>query len=837
MNPLVKKEIRLLMPAWIVAMILATVPYWIVEFFDADVITANVFRPPCFIMFGMLFLGITSFGSEISFKTFPLLLSQPVPRGRIWWTKISLLGTAFLSILAASMISWSLLGLCHLDHFPGLLDAFGRVELWIYVFAFFLGSLWTTLLLRQTIGAFWMTLFVPMAILVVINIVFFSWSVSDAVLDAIVSTAFVAYSIAGFIYAKKLFMQAQDTQWLEGIFTLTWRKGDSEQATGSILPGWRHGLAALFLKEVQIHQVNILIAVVVLVLHVASVLVRKIHPHFDDPYIRYILEEVWALWLLMPLLIGCSAIAEERKLGIVESQLCLPVSRRVQMFAKLLVALVLGLVLGGIMPSLVEKTDMDGSIIFEFAAVIFFISFYASSISRTTIQAIGLAILAAVIVGGLQIAFLYISFACNSFLKGYMGNGYVQLEIFLAAIILLLLFVGLSFRNFKWLHQTAKVLRHDAIALVLSFLAIAVLTNAIYFRTWEFLMASEPAHGPARLSASDHPNLLIGDDAIYARLSDGRLWAEQIQSHNVYGSGNRYLSAGGRFWVDGSNWTSVAVCNGRLLAIQSDGTLWAAQSSPGPFQLTMKRVGEDTNWTQIATDQSWDFNFLLLRSDGTLWYSSVPPIHSSHSIKLPQHIMDGTNFSAIFSSPFGYIRALKNDGSVWFVSLYGKKPGLGRVKMMPEFVNDIQFGRGFVSLNTNGDLTFSPYQGRHHKGVQIGGNVKWKAIAPAGNNFGLDANLLAIRDDGTLWEFKSAWLRGESDEAWLKHIRIIQLGVHSDWISLISASEPEYGTRALTLSGDGGLWGWDLPSTHVWLIPSRRPTWFGNIYQAASGNP
>ena len=40
------------------------------------------------------------------------------------------------------------------------------------------------------------------------------------------------------------------------------------------------------------------------------------------------------LWLLIPWLMGCVAIAEERKLGTMESQLCLPVNRRLQFAVK-----------------------------------------------------------------------------------------------------------------------------------------------------------------------------------------------------------------------------------------------------------------------------------------------------------------------------------------------------------------------------------------------------------------------------------------------------------------------------------------------------------------------
>jgi hypothetical protein len=842
MNPLIKKEIRLLLPAWIGAMLLAIVPCWIIYYCFLTAFDVDIFPPPLSIMFGMLFLGVTSFGNEVSFKTFSLQLSQPVPRNRIWWLKISLLGAAFISILVASIISWSLFVFCHQAYARVLVSTFSDLEQWIFAFAFVSGGLWATLLLRQTVGAFWVALFAPVAISMVTNIITLPWPISDRYMVAIISVTCVCYAVAGFLFAYKLFMRAQDTEWLEGVFTLTWRKERSEQAASSISKSPRNWLGALLFKEVQIHQVNIMIAVVVLVLQIASMLVRKIHPHFEDPYISYILDVVWSLWWLMPLLIGCSAIAEERKLAVMESQLCLPVSRRTQTFVKFFVALVLSLFLGGIMPSLIENVGLDRRFIFGTAAAIFFISFYASSVSRTTIQAIGLAILVPAALGLLQIAFVFISFAFNYSPKGNLANGYVFLEIFLAAIMLLLLFVRLSFRNFKWLQQIGKALWHDAIVLCISFLVIVVLTNAIYFRTWESLTPVEAAHGPARLSVSTLPKFFVGEDAIYALLPDGRLWAEQIYVRPVNEWGEAYLSSGEQCWIGDSNWLAVAINSRQCLAIQSNGTLWSNQSYPAP-RLKMNRLGSDTNWTQIAGAQYWiaDFSFLLMKSDGTLWVSGGG---------LPQPVVGGTNFSRVVSDVDGLPRAVKEDGSVWYV-MHGKKdttPRLHKGAIGLYSIHDVPFAGGYVRLGTNGDLTFSLYQSpyfkklsHHPNGIPIGGNAKWKAIAPAAN-WGFNAYLLAFRDDGTLWQLKPAYSLGpkhnDADfEYWLKQIRVVQLGNHSDWLALLPGSQSGFGTRPIALAADGSLWIWDQPSDHIWLAPSHHPNYMGNIFQASSEGP
>ena len=78
----------------------------------------------------------------------------------------------------------------------------------------------------------------------------------------------------------------------------------------------RHWFSALVWKELQLQQVNILIAAVVFALHLASVVIRQVHPNFDNPNVRGLLELIWMLWLAMPLLIGSAAVAEERRVGV-----------------------------------------------------------------------------------------------------------------------------------------------------------------------------------------------------------------------------------------------------------------------------------------------------------------------------------------------------------------------------------------------------------------------------------------------------------------------------------------------------------------------------------------
>ena len=74
MNPLVKKEIRLLLPSWIVALSLVISLPWFWK--DPDFVFGAI--APAILFFGVVILAVDSFGRECSMGTFQLLLSQPI---------------------------------------------------------------------------------------------------------------------------------------------------------------------------------------------------------------------------------------------------------------------------------------------------------------------------------------------------------------------------------------------------------------------------------------------------------------------------------------------------------------------------------------------------------------------------------------------------------------------------------------------------------------------------------------------------------------------------------------------------------------------------------------
>ena len=98
MNALVKKEIRQLLPSFLLGLLLAF-SIWLIPVKSITDVRLGLNAFPficCPVVLVMMMLD--SFGHELSAGTFSLLLSQPVPRTRIWWTKTLLLAAAALLI-------------------------------------------------------------------------------------------------------------------------------------------------------------------------------------------------------------------------------------------------------------------------------------------------------------------------------------------------------------------------------------------------------------------------------------------------------------------------------------------------------------------------------------------------------------------------------------------------------------------------------------------------------------------------------------------------------------------------------------------------------------------
>jgi hypothetical protein len=634
MNTLLRKEFRLLLPAWLAALAVAMLPLLLRQGGDED------FYAVCFAA-GALFLGLTPFGQEVNWGTFCLLLSQPEKRGRLWNAKAGLSALAFFC-------GWAVFNYCHwlgVQHprieFPGNPASVADTALMSAVVALvaYSGGLWTTLLLRDVAAALITTILVPVFIYEGVAVGL------GGVLPApgeIGGVALVLYAVAGLIAARRLFIRAQDLSWAGGQISVSDGQARPFHWLAFGFKQRRGALPTLIFKELQLQEITMILTPVLLVVHLTVVLVRHFAPSWGE---RFYLNDVVHLWLVLPLVIGSLGVAEERRHNTWEAALCLPVPRRLQLAVKFGVVMMLGVILGGVLPSLVEGAA-GASGFFKYmpyvAAGTTAVSFLASTMSRGLLQCFSVAALS--IVGALFLfALALLSLLALLTLAAATNVNLFQVGGALFAILAwpagIALYVFLIVKNCQQTQIGARLWWANVRCVAGVIFSTLLATAAIYERVWEFAMPLEPRHGPPRLAGGGRPMLAANafGHFVYALLPDGRLWCGQRNTAQNTLTGQ---------FGEGANWVwIVADWEGDVtaLGIKSDGTLWKFLGPAEP-----SRVGTDTNWKKVIAPGSC---FLALKQNGQVWVFSTSL----------NYVMNGTNDPAPRSNPTaGALRPLES---------------------------------------------------------------------------------------------------------------------------------------------------------------------------------
>jgi ABC-type transport system involved in multi-copper enzyme maturation permease subunit len=896
MNAPVKKEIRLLLPGWLAILLLEALQPWFWR--EAD----DAFGvAPVIFFFGIIILAVDSFGREFSLGTFQSLLAQPVERRQIWRIKITVLIFAAALIFAAYFASFELLFHQALkipvwSVNPKILGSdfhqamFGSV---VATLIALVGGLWTALLLRQIAAAFWITFLVPAGL--AMTIFFFlpaKLSNNDHVVIPLLYSVAGLYIVWGFWLAHRLFHRAQDAAWTGGIISFaTWRYFEAGSKS-SISLRRRKPISALLKKEFQLQSISLFCACALFVLHIAIILMRKIHGNFEsNSMLSTASESFWVLWLIMPVVICSMAVAEERKLGVTEGQMCLPVSRRVQFVVKLLLTIFLGVLLGGVIPLLVEfcathlgapnpffKLNFkDGENLPQiFVAVLFLpglilVSFFASTLARNFLQALGLAIATMI---GWGIFFHFISYERIVFGVTLWRSA---LPVLIAFPMLAVTIFWLAWRNFTDYHENRRLWRRNIFGLTMVLIFIVASSTALYNRVWEVFEPAEPAHNPARFSLSNPPILRsegYGDNLL-VRLPDGRVWFDYLGYSFSYDpsrwewlwrtfSNPMPKSSGPQQFISGSNWVyatarrvntwventsgGVTIYNthvvgyGETVGIQPDSTLWVSdKSNPKVWTADrLTRFGNETNWQKVV--QSYHItSVLLLKKDGTLWLWGTnyfdlrywPQNWPGLRAFEPYQIGTDSDWSDIFSND-GYL-ARKTDGSVWSIWRNDKnfKEEVSRETNFDQIplqtLSTAYGGESGAYIRKDGTLWIFDELDEHDnkfyvhkfKALQSGRETNWVSVAVTWDM------MVALKSDGSLWKWE---LKNHSFAVDFT-APPTRLGIHDDWVAVTNA---EGGVVAL--AADGSLWFWPYRESYEYQYPllklPKQPEFLGNIFSS-----
>ena len=822
MNAFVKKEIRLLMPSFLICCALA-LPNLAFRFHPDGSLMGWWWFVMAFVFSGAMavMLALNSFGAEVSAGTFCNLLAQPISRQQIWDTKISLLAAALFIV----GVCWSGCGIARLMMLGrelNLLDLFsGVITFGLVVFS---GGLWAVLLLRQVAAAFWFTLLVPGVILVILAAFFADQS--PEFFTGLTVSVLGLYSLAGFFFARWLFFCAQDVQWSGGIIVMPEMRGMAWFKSASAMRSWRPR-AALWRKEFMLHQSQFVMAFVLLLLHLGVLGVRHFCDLSHSRDLKFALEIFWGLWFVMPLLVGCAAVAEERKIGTLEGQLCLPVKHRTQFAIKFLVALFLSLLLGVAMPLLLEGTRiLPGAPFgtatiqqaltsalspaqFDFwvalgilngylpllalvgiALLIGGVAFYASSLARNTLQSLAPAVL-----GILLMAFLLVAAAMPWGRElEFLWRG--PLAYFIGVPLVLLTLLALAYWNFQQVKASAQMGWRNLFAFVLAVLLGMTTTAAVYHRAWEKLTPFEPAHGVARLSLADSVRLENDWRNLTVRLPGGKFWQARFKFTSLdplailLGNFKAPTAAGA--YLSGSNWT--AVVDGywfQQVGIKTDGTLWVSLKPARPNQSertgqvqpkreALTRFGSETNWSSLA----WQgLSVFLVKNDGTLWRWGVTNFDVKHNTWpglqgfTPHRLGTETNWAEVFQT--GYrLQFRKADGSVWTLANYDNTNNQTLLEIEPGL--------------TVGSMAHSA-QGNFRSTAQVNHGLQYQ---------------VGVRDDGTfrIWADQRLDRSRKTRNNYYEWCPTdLPIGNETNWLAVGGNGE-----KIITLKKDGTLWLWNF---------------------------
>jgi hypothetical protein len=896
MNALVKKEIRLLLPAWIAAVLLAMVqgitrPY---DFYVASLL-----------FFGLTLMALTVIGRETSLNTFSLLLSQPAERLRLWKVKLTVLAIAFVIVLLVWLAAF---GIAFVNSRVDESDRENSYNLFITICliaaATFSGGLWTTLLLRQVAGAFWLTLLVP-ATLSGFSGVFLVNSDSSSLVIAVLSVVIGVYSIAGFLFARWLFFRAQDVGWSGGVISMPEWKWLAARADNAVSVRTRKPVSALIKKELQLHQISLLGAAGLLVLHVGVIVFRSVH-HFQKDSAGEVLTAIfWMTWLVMAPVIGSMAVAEERRLGVMDAQLCLPFSRRAQFVIKACVTLFLATFLGGVMPVLLEEIagHMSGgrsvftepaqgylwAAIVAVGAWLALASFFASTLAKSFLQAAGFAVA----------TFFCCAFMVPLFTQGHLmlfvdsnsGLGPRLLPFIIAVPTIIVALLWLAYLNFANFREGWTLWRRNVSGVAVALLFIFVGSNAVYYRAWDIFEPAEPAHGPAKLTLANPPVFTTdGYRNVLVRLPDGRVWFDYLAGSGVGDQASWWsklrssiaplpVSIGPRQFLSGSNWVNAAAhrfdfgynasTNGiekhifvsgfsDSVGIQRDGTLWVSdKSSPTNWTAqNLTQFGDETDWQQMAASS---YTVLLLKKNGTLWEWGPVSLEVQSALRnwpglrtfQPRQIGTNSDWDEISANGWGF-HGGRTDGTVWAISF--DKSAHDILSRLTNF-ESIPFREGFSAygkssgayVRNNGTLWIY-HEVREHgrsefKTWQSNSETNWVAVARGWEW------MAALKSDGTLWQWNE---NGWADQPKFTmpptrvgihvviHMESIdggmpptRVGIHSDWVALAGFSG-----GAIALAGDGSLWFWPdrdgYKYSYYLLALPKQPQFLGNVLKAAN---
>ncbi len=339
------KETRDLLPVVAGAVLLTVLPY--VMWRNA---AANygpvIFALPCVILAGV------SFGGELQHRTLPLLLSQPVSRSLIWLEKMLVLGAA---LAVCTGVAWTGFGLIRWWPLPNPGIWYCRYLALISLCAW-CGTPWFTLVTRSGIAGVVFGLAAPAGLTGLSVLAADRWlhyemlGTEGLYLKWLVSGLLLIYCAVTLALGYFKFRQLEITDGESADMVLPEAvEAALAGALGRIASKFSRPVGSLAGKELRLQQASFFIMAVFCLLAVIGAGLYLVRPEWGE----MVMGGDFAVYvLLIPLVVGALAVAEERALRIADWHFTLPPSAWRQWFVKIRVAFSTSLILGLVLPAL-----------------------------------------------------------------------------------------------------------------------------------------------------------------------------------------------------------------------------------------------------------------------------------------------------------------------------------------------------------------------------------------------------------------------------------------------------------------------------------------------------
>jgi len=639
-----KKELRLLFPEWITALLLASTP--LVLFLIGPGTRPNQpglqgLQPITLLCLalGCVWLTTAVFGKENSFGTLEPMLSLPITRRQLWRKKCL---TVFTTIGTTIGLHIACIGLIQLWMPPGssypTLSEYPQAIGFVLLCSVGPAFLFTSYLCRFQ-EAFWMTLLAPFGI--VAAVVIATPESLEKYQTNILSAAIIIYGLGTLWLARKRMLnwEASSPANQNIVLRLPGFRGKSPTRPSPTHTGFK-ATRSILLKELRTHQLGFIVTLLFAMIYGAAIIILK-----DESWHSVVTEElivdIRLAWLLVPIMIGAAAIAEERHLGVTSWHSTLPVSRLQQWGTKIMVALGLGFVLGAIIPWPLDNyllntmgnsqdsqpIDPEATALLKllgwgFPVFATLVGFYASSMARSLLQGIFISVL-------ITMALLFQMWIANLFLNKHATVDPTFLICLITALVVGPAMIYHSFRNYLVQRSFRTLIKPLLGIWIVTTCLVSSITTAAFSRFWEPWIPL-PLIVNRAASASTQAQIIRDQWGFTILSGSGKLYHLSQQFDEVPSQTPSMRPIG-----PNQIWKSLTLAHGNRFAISQEGTLWIWHRSQDFPQLYRRVSGPPTlidspiPWKQISIGTKQGLGFpetyiYGLKTDGTLHITRKP---------------------------------------------------------------------------------------------------------------------------------------------------------------------------------------------------------------------